>query len=35
MKSPDSSGIQFWIGRLSDDKEIGHGKGLDKLKKKI
>ncbi len=35
MRSPDSSGIQYWVGRLSDDKEISHGKGLDNLKKKI
>ena len=35
MRSPDYSGIQYWIGRMSDGKEIGHGKGLDNLKKKI
>lgn len=35
MRSPDSSGIQYWIGRISDGKEISHGKGLDNLKKKV
>jgi hypothetical protein len=35
MRSPDSSSVQYWVGRLSDDKEISHGKGLDNLKKKI
>jgi len=34
MRSPDSSGIQYWIGTFGY-KEIGHGKGLDNLKKKI
>lgn len=35
MRSPDSSGIQYWVGKISNDKEISHGKGLDNLKKKI
>lgn len=35
MRIPDSSGIQYWIGRMSDGKEIGHGKGLNNLKNKI
>ena len=35
MRSPDSSDIQYWIGRLPSYKEIGYGKGLNNLKKKI
>lgn len=35
VRSPDSTGIQYWIGRLSDGKEISYGKGLNNLKKKI
>jgi len=35
MRSPDSSGIQYWIGRLSDGKEISYGKGINNLRKKI
>lgn len=35
MRSPDSSSIQYWIGRLSDGKELAYGKGLNNLKKKI
>ena len=35
MRSPDTNDIQYWIGRISDGKEIGHGKGLNNLKKKV
>lgn len=35
MRSWDTNEIQFWIGKLPNYKEIGHGKRLDDLKKAV
>lgn len=35
MRSWDTNEIQYWIGKLPSYKEIGHGKRLDDLKKKV
>lgn len=31
----DNMEIQYWVGTSSKGKELGHGKGLNNLKKKI
>lgn len=35
MRDWDNNEVQFWVGTASKGKELGHGKGLQNLKKKI
>lgn len=35
MRSSDTKDIQYWIGKISNRKEIAHGKKLDDLKRRF